>query len=469
MPSAMSTPEASKPHIPAWKRLGLKLKYAQDTSPPISVSEVASPIIRDSELPKRKRDDGESLETPRTKKPKKASNLKDQSHSATTTGHSPIIPLLQRKKSVTFTSETKTEDGDSIKQLFNDWVAFQQFIDPSFDPKSSGPAFETPEPSQIEEYVDPTLDETERHEERVKKPKKEKVKSPKALKSTKTSKSDKIVKPTSKVLDPAFTYLKQYYSSKDTWKFNKVYQIHLLKHAFDIEKIPSEYIELLYLYIAGLKGGARTQLRDAAIAVKVKDQEEVTEGTPEEMANLKKKEAEFEAELKEHVAAMTALEAGPNIGYEEGVLLGLSDYAMKARMAKRMRADRILEELAYGGGQVEASGFNAATVGVEDDESQKKRLKINEEPAQPAARRKRKQRTAAVDDSSSSSDSSSSDDDSTDDDSEDDNGAGGSQRPEETVADDTSSSSSSSSSSEDSDTGDDNQDPESGDDSSDSD
>jgi len=45
------------------------------------------------------------------------------------------------------------------------------------------------------------------------------------------------------------------------WKFNKAHQTHLLKNAFNLYRIPNEYDEALYQYIAGLNGdSARNRL-----------------------------------------------------------------------------------------------------------------------------------------------------------------------------------------------------------------
>ena len=45
---------------------------------------------------------------------------------------SPITSGHKRRKSVTFTPETKTEDGDSTKQLYNGWIAKHPTQGPNF-------------------------------------------------------------------------------------------------------------------------------------------------------------------------------------------------------------------------------------------------------------------------------------------------------------------------------------------------
>jgi hypothetical protein len=395
-------------HIPAWKRLGLKLKSQAASEP---APELSSPI----ESPKRKRID--TVDEGPGKKTKKTSQAP--------LSPAPVTPLLVRKKSVTFTPETKADDGDSIKQLFNSWVAEQKSRDPFFQLQISQPAFKTPEASIVEEQVSTDLDEKDRRAKRIKKPKQEKDKE-----KPKSEKPSKIVKPANLSSRPYLQYLRQYHDSRVTWKFNKNHQTHLLKHVFDIDIIPSDHAHLICPYVRGLQGSVRTRLRDAALAIKVKDQEEGAAGFPKDMAESDKKQQEYDAAMKKYVESMTAANASSTMGYEEGVLLGLSDANMAKRVAKRTRAEQILGELEAGGDVSEVADkgtFNG------DNDSQK-RLRMNDGSTQKVARR-RKQRTATVEDNPSSSESDDSEDDSSDD-----------SVTENDGGDDTSSSSSSSSS-----------------------
>jgi hypothetical protein len=451
MPSA--TESTASVRIPAWKRLGLKLKSASE-APLADVT------------PKRKRP-GEAGKDTSVKKSKPSSDspglsVPDQ-----------ITPPPARKKSVTFTPETKVEDGDSIKQLFSVWVAEQKNQE-----DLSAPVFQTPQYQSVEESFDTTLDEKERRVKRVKTVKqgkadssdppktKESTKAKKkketnqpatrvtaegeqaeeSLKSTKQSKTKKARKPraakslTTQTLPekPFLAYLKQYTDSRDTWKFNKNHQTHLLKHLFNIDIVPSDYAHYIYEYVKGLQGGVRTRLRDSALAVKVKDLEEPF---PEDMENSEQRKMDYDVAMKEYVATMMSAEVGPNVRYEEGVLLGLSDLAMPTRVAKRKRVERVLAELASGGGETNGGSTGEKDTVMGDDESQK-RLRMNDGSSQKVIR-KRKQRTAIVDDETSSEEDSSDSDDSSSDEST-------TQRdnPEDTSS--SSSSSSSSSGSEDS-------------------
>lgn len=413
-------PSATEPmRIPAWKRLGLKLKSAQEdtsTAPPTSIDS------------KRKRLDVKEKNL--SKKPKTT----PEPHGRVAAAQ--VTPKITRKKSVTFTPETKVEDGDSIKQLFNAWKAEQEYQD-----NLSAPVFQTPKYSEVEENIDPLLDEKERRVKRVKtlkqgkheaneltaaanpaKPKERKdkrkketsqsdvkqtennprpAKKPKSKKKGKPSHAKPSENPTP-AEKPFLAYLKQYTNSRSTWKFNKNHQSHLLRHIFDLETIPSSYAYYVYEYIKGLQGtGVRTRLRDAALAEKVRDQEA-------DMECDAQRKREYDEAMREYVATMMVAEVGPDVNYEEGQLLGLSDVAMQAKVAKRKRAERVLAEL--------SSGEEDTTVFVKGDKEEvstgddgnQKRLRMSDGTVQKVVR-KRKQRTAVMDDDGMSSEEDSSD------------------------------------------------------------
>jgi hypothetical protein len=389
MPSATipSTVNAQT-RIPAWKRLGLKLK-SQSTPEPESDS------LKQIETSKRKSPD--TTDERPTKRSKKSKQLPVQSE------EEPITPQLVRKKSVTFTPETKAEDGDSIKQLFNSWVAEQKEKDPSFQLKDSNPVFRTPVPSEVEAQVDPSLDEKERRVKRVKKSKEDKANGPKAKNQS------KIIKTAPASSKPFLQYLRQYSESRTTWKFNKNHQTHLLKHIFNLEVIPSDHAHFIYEYVRGLQGGVRTRLRDTALEVKVKDEEDGVAGFPANMGELEKRQREYDAAMKEYVATITLAEASPKMGYEEGVLLGLSDSAMENRVAKRMRAEEVLAELSRS-----RDGGGVSKPDLKGDEDSEKRVRMNNGSSQKVVR-KRKQRTINLDSDASFSDDSSDSDESSDD------------------------------------------------------
>ncbi|OBT61963.1 hypothetical protein VE03_08657 [Pseudogymnoascus sp. 23342-1-I1] len=431
----MSASSTSSPRIPAWKRLGLKLKSEGDAPSPVAAAAPTEYVA--AEQPKRKRAADEVESTP-IKKSKKSLKNAESTISSTPTA----VPddKLGRRKSVAFTPDTKAEDGDSIKQLFNSWVAEQKKLDPFFASKNDQPSLQTPEPTVVEEKVDATLPEPERRVKRVK------PTNPDDKTKSKKSKS-KVVK--SKPIDPALTYLTQFHSDKANWKFNKINQIAVLKNAFDTDLIPTEYNQPLYEYIAGLKGVARVHLRDRALEIRDKDVEEGDKGFTGKMTDDQrtKKQEEYETAVEEYVSTMTSTAISSRTGLEEGILLGLNpDAAMKQRMTKRMRAEHVLNLLASTPG--DPSDYAPVVSNSKPvEEARAQPVKLEAEKPQKTVR-KRKQRTAVYEsDSSSSSDSDSDSDSGTSDEDSDDEGPA---KKSKTDSDSDSSSSSSGSSSADS-------------------
>ncbi|OBT74415.1 hypothetical protein VF21_06597 [Pseudogymnoascus sp. 05NY08] len=428
----MSASSTSSPRIPAWKRLGLKLKSEGDAPSPAAAAPPTEYVA--AEQPKRKRASDEVESTP-IKKSKKSLKKAESTISSTATA----VPdgMLGRRKSVAFTPETKTEDGDSIKQLFNSWVAQQKEIDPSFVSKNDQPALQTPEPTTVDEKVDTTLPEPERRVKRVK--------STKPDDKTKTKKSkSKVVK--SKPIDPALTYLTQFHGDKANWKFNKINQIAVLKNAFDTDLIPTEYNEPLYAYIAGLKGVARVHLRDRALEIRDKDMEEGGKGFTDKMTDDQraKTQEEYETAIEEYVATMTSTAISSRTGLEEGILLGLNDTAMKERMTKRMRAEHVLNLLASTPG--DPSDYAPVVSNTKPvEETRPQPVKLEAEKPQKTVR-KRKQRTAVYESDSSSSSDSDSDSDTSEEESDNEGPAKKSKKSDSDSDSDSSSSSSGSSS-----------------------
>jgi len=378
-------PNGASPRIPAWQRLGLKLKAVQPQSSTENLLESDSPKRKRSELPE------ELLVAS-----KKAKTIETQSPVNKTLN----TPQLSRRKSVAFTPETKTEDGDSVKQLFNTWVCEQKEENPEFSFKST-PAFDVPQPTKVIESIDTTLDEKERRVKRVHNPEERKAKKTKAKKAKVVKPAD--TQPSKPKFAPFLEYLKIYHEDRANWKFNKAHQNHLLKHIFDVQVIPSQYVHQVYAYVRGLQGGVRTRLRDEALAIKVKDlAADNMEGFSEEEDHATREKREYDQACTEYVANMTVLDASSKMGYEEGVLAGLSNFGMARRMAKRARAEMILAEF----------GNEPATkVAKVDEEAASDSARVNDGQGRKVAR-KHKQRTRSLLVEDSSSDGTTSDSDS---------------------------------------------------------
>ena len=258
------------PHVPAWRRLGLKLKY----TPEVTRSPTTGPEQNDK---KRKATSSTEIDHESASVPREVKKAKKSKTSSAKVGATPayeltlklpskeaektpdpadaLLPNSTKRKSVTFTADTKTKDGDSIKQIYQTWLA-QQTDD--FDSAKVSEALRSVTPKAISE---PGTDLSGT-----------KAKKPKALKNTPKSSTVSKIQCSTAPLTSTLDYLNSYHNSRQTWKFNKSKQNQLLKHAFEIAKIPPEYDTALKTYIMGLEStAARARLREKAHEIRNED------------------------------------------------------------------------------------------------------------------------------------------------------------------------------------------------------
>jgi len=422
MPSITGNVGFTAQHIPAWKKLGLKLKSAKEL--PIHSEDSSN---NEAKSKKRKVADDETavseVESVKKHRPKHAMiqtspapalSLKERPEASVKDGNSngadassiPLATPPRKRKSVAFTPETKLEDGDSTKQLFYAWVAEQIAKDSSFNPQWLGKAFQSFETRSISEPDTA---------EKVKKPK-----SKKKEKSTQNTEKQP-VPPTSSAehetpTHPAVTYLQQYHTSRPSWKFNKAKQTYILKHLFDIAALPPSLDPALTAYIEGLQGAdARTRVKQAAEHIRDEDAKAKEAVHNEKMEDFVRRQEYYDGALKAYQAQLKGQIE------EQGDLAKELDPEWQLRFLKRKRAERILwsmsdtlrvtDHAAPGQQRGPLPGVDRGGA----DGGSGKRLKTND----GTARRRRKRRTglSADEKSSSSSGSSSSSSSSSSDDS----------------------------------------------------
>lgn len=423
-------PEPIQKHVPAWKKLGLKLKFAKEEPEDIQLRQNGTPnrrkrkasaeeedlvedvpIGRSAKKPKKSksrakdagevvngygsssyepRNDGETM-----KKVKKSKHAADDSTEAINGNSKPSDestnaergskkvkkskvkadvstgsvngnpgntheqessppPALRttpasKRKSVSFTPDTKTKDGDSVKGLYKTWFANQIATDPSFDPSTVSPALRSiipptatspgsPSPSSLTS-TSPLTSEPTTTKNNKKPPKKPKTRLPKTSSGPGPSR-----------FDPVLTYLTAHHKSPQTWKFSKPHQNQLLKHLFSLTHIPSSYDTALLPYIRGLKGtSARSRVRKEALAVREQDEQWLASSEPsgsvEKMENetvaqcIARRRCDYEAavaRIKE-----TLREREEEREERDWELLGEKE-EWEARIRKRRRAEIVL-------------------------------------------------------------------------------------------------------------------------------
>lgn len=249
---------------PAWKRLGLKLKYARDEPdrPPTAVSTKTNEhnselierpakrrrVLRDKPADKSGPDDADSSSS-RVRE----SNGVNVTNGSTTTSNFPVKDSQQprqRKKSVTFSEETKQDDGDSRTTI--DFPAGS----PGSTPKKSKDGLKgSPEDERARTLTSAVGNTNSVAAENDATPTKQasKAKTGKKSKTSRSSGKDK----SSSALD----YLSQHRLERNSWKFNKIIDVWILNHALDTQAIPSTHVLALAGYVRGLPEKAASRAR----------------------------------------------------------------------------------------------------------------------------------------------------------------------------------------------------------------
>ncbi|MCJ1450754.1 hypothetical protein MMC28_001088 [Mycoblastus sanguinarius] len=275
-------PSPGPKHVPAWKKLGLKLKFAEEEPENTSGRHTG---IANGKKRKALDDTGASTrattEHRHSKKPKKTESNGDKSTVSVNGNSTPAIEDTEqqssppkdpstpstKRKSVSFTPETKTQDGDSVKQLYRTWVASQVAKNPSFNPLTASPALKSVTPAtfaspETSSSFIPTSAPSPT-------PKKTEVKKAKSKTKPKSSQYPSTSDPSQP--SPAVSYLQTHHTDLEHWKFSKPHQNHLLKHLFSLSHLPSFCDSALLSYFKGLQGSARSRVRQEALAIREED------------------------------------------------------------------------------------------------------------------------------------------------------------------------------------------------------
>jgi hypothetical protein len=302
---------------------------------------------------------------------------------------------IDRRKSVTFTPDTKRVDGHSAQNLFKKWVAEQK----GEDADAGAAEVQEPSHSASNEKVKDAKVASNKADKKEKRPQT----SPKPLDLQLSTErpQDKPVAgtpasaPQTKKKDPSYyiSYLTQYHTDRDHWKFNKAKQNDVVNNATNIFRIPEEYSEALLAYVQTLKGAGAIELLTSKCkaALKALDKEEATAA----MDDPKEREAMQEEALQARISKERKRRK------VEGDMEALSQHPSGddfIRRLRRKRAEALLTALGRTSPILPATQTNGINP-----------LLQNLAPQRDSRKRKRR---ADISSDESSSDSSSSDDDS---------------------------------------------------------
>lgn len=227
----------------------------------------------------------------------------------------------KRRKSVAFTEDTKTEDGNSAQTLFQNWFAAESGA--AEQAESEAPA--------VVETANATSDSpkpTKEKKAKKSKPEKSQLSEGSKDKQAKVRKEKSTDKPT-----PIYVqYLQQYHTDKASWKFNKSKQNDLIKNLWNVYRIIPEHDEALGEYISGLQGeAARQRIKEASEATLKKELEKLLgeckkaatklseEFQTPEMEDPAKRLAAAESSLKKYLETLHTTGALSDSAFDEEV------------------------------------------------------------------------------------------------------------------------------------------------------
>ncbi|KAK4158582.1 hypothetical protein C8A00DRAFT_10679 [Chaetomidium leptoderma] len=288
-------------HVPAWKRLGLKLKGPASNEPTPSSAGPNAGAKPSAQVP--------------------------NAHQARVNG-SPASALKRKLPSSASTPNAVAGQTPNKKPRREDQPAANQGT-PSSLRKSVSFADDTKDDAKVKT--------TE------KKAKKKKVK-----KTAETPNADFN-------LEPSLNYLRQWHTAKESWKFNKNHQTLLIKYLFDGDKVPSSDIPVFHQYIRDLKGFVRTRLRETAAEIKKKDMEAGAGAFPASLKEKESKQKQYEETISRFLRDLQQHQQQPNDPSKNAngkrtldeveYVFRIATPEVKQRLLKRIRAELVLGEL----------------------------------------------------------------------------------------------------------------------------
>jgi hypothetical protein len=361
---------SNQQHVPAWKRLGLKLKNSQPAGG-ISDSPTPKETTVDHLSKKRKASDIVGASRPSHDQSGTPYARSDSRHANPQFKERP----LKRKKSVAFVDGTKHQDGDANEKLLEDYLAQQKGGKNQFS-KSEIAHFTAP--VKVHPANQPPTKVNGKTETAVNNDRRQNQKDLKRRAEANTQ----------PLQDSAYiSYLKEYRSARATWKFNKNHQKKLLDNLFNTYRLPTDLDDALSSYLLGLQGeAARKRLAESAEKIisetnGLEGAEEIT-GMPASFNIKEAKDKALKAQLKQTKSILRNQEAAETAYSDEH----------QEKLRKRKRAALVLQSLrAYPSPSSDASQDNVA-IGSrthEDIERPAKRKKV---------RRSMKMRTGVPDD-----------------------------------------------------------------------
>ncbi|GIZ42972.1 hypothetical protein CKM354_000621900 [Cercospora kikuchii] len=297
--------QAETARVPAWKRLGLKLKYAKDNPAQAEAGDqyASNPSVTGSVAPSHApaappvNSQKRALEPDHSSTPAKRTKVEKSKSSGQQKPFPGSAPKTKTAGQQVWEDDERSSlpgpkgvfkaPGQAAKRIVfgDDDKSTQQAQNPPTPPKDPRPTTSrksvsfTPDTKQEDSFSaqnlfkawssgeDPAESAVKESTEQPASPSAS-AKQPKQKKAKKTAKeaaNRSTAEPAVSGEVPSYLrYLEQFANDKSNWKFSKNRQNDLFKHLFDINRIPSKYNSSLVEYISTTQGQARRRLAEQA-------------------------------------------------------------------------------------------------------------------------------------------------------------------------------------------------------------
>lgn len=352
---------AATERVPAWKRMGLTLKNGsgaageKEQAAAGSGSSAVGPVVgHPSRTPSRTTTTNDTNDSNTPARPRQSHKRKlDPPPSETDINASSPNSHVHNNSTSTI-SRSKKQRRDSSSLQTPKKVTFEEPPSTPASSSSTPAAGKTPKSAHSKQHSKPVVSQA------TKKPAKGKdtAKSPKSQKQKQQPPAD---------VQPALAYLRQWKTSRESWKFNKNHQSTLIKHAFEPHAFPADDLDAFYEYIRDLRGFVRTRLRETAMEIKMRDVEDGYAAFPEsdDAMDLDEQQTNYESILADILrrrrqnATATKRKYFAEAQYVAESADGNS--IIVRRLIKRMRAEMVLDELSDGESTDSSTGSTASS------------------------------------------------------------------------------------------------------------
>lgn len=354
---------------PAWRRLGLKLKYAKDQPDTVNVLGAGrtSTAENGEERPhKRQRtnklgsEDSHHVDLTRNSALiSESSNFQTSPQVSGQATETAVPNTPKRRKSVTFSTDTKASDGDT--RITIDFPAGS----PGSTPYKASNSRDTVQ-SALATTNAATQDTAEKGARRTKK-----KKVPSAKKLSRQHSNVK-AKP-----DSALPYLAQHRTERSSWKFNKNRDVWIVSHALDTSAIPTSHILALAGYVQGLpmNAGSRQRLvRECKARIAETDDQNIRTKDEEKkfLALLREEKinADTQDDFLEHIPRPVILlwALGETITHSNGNDITQKPVTLNGQLPERKRKSRTAAPVDISSSESE-SDTDSSSSDSDDDES----------------------------------------------------------------------------------------------------